>query len=164
MANLPEMTSFYSEALHLTIAVPVGWTGKVLNQFAFRIFGPPEADHDDYRSTMSYELGRTSLTGEEGLKELIAQSLDDLKEDMNEFKVVKEERFLASGRAPAFARWYEWRDEGTNLHFSQLQAFILGPQSSMYLINAATLKPLEEKYLPIFQAILKSSRITAPAL
>lgn len=159
MAKLPEMTSYYNENLHMTITVPVGWTGKILNPHAFRIFGPPEANFDDYRSTMSYELGNTSLVGKEGLADIARQSLDDLETDMNEFKVIREEHLLVSGRAPAFARWYEWRDEETNLHFSQIQAFIMAPQARLYLINAATLKPLEDRYIPIFNAILKSTQI-----
>lgn len=157
MAQLPNMTSYFSEQTMISILVPEGWEGQIVNEQQFRLFGPSEPRFNDYQPTMSYLRSQPEGYGMDWFEQLIKESGEELRGSYNELKLKGEERFVPSSLAPTYVRWYEWRDEDTNLRFSQLQALI--SSRDLYVINAATLTPLEDKYMPTFNAILKSTRI-----
>ena len=89
---------------------------------------------------------------------MIADTGKNIALDYNEYQIIDEEWFEVSGRK-SFLRHYEWRDEDTQLQLLQLQSMIYASPSRFYLVNAAVLKPLMDTYLPIFDTILKSTRI-----
>lgn len=162
MTQLPKMVSYYNSQTRISILVPENWTGQVISQAQFRIFGLPEPGFEDYfdeyRSTMSYTLATPTNTEGDWFSRLVEESNQEMAKDYNEYRLVKEEYCEIANRR-AYLKYYQWREESTGLQLSQLQSLIRATPFSFYLINAATLKPIEEKYQPIFDAILQSTRI-----
>jgi hypothetical protein len=163
MAELPPMVTYLNEEIGISISVPENWSGEIISELQFRIFGEPETGFEDYfdeyRSTMSYRLGEPDNNNPGWFETLIEESLEEMAQDYNEFQLISQENSPIADH-PAYVRHYEWTEENTGLRLSQLQSLIKLNDSSFYLINAATLKPLAEKYLPIFNAILQSTKIT----
>lgn len=160
MPHLPQMTSYFNKETLVSIMVPEGWTGEIVNDQQFRLFGHPEPEYNDYRPTISYLRGDNEVSGLEWFENLIEESGESLRTGYNEFVLICEERFMLNHFAHAYVRWFEWRDEDSNLQFHQLQALIRS--ELLYLINAATLKQLRDKHIPIFNSIVRSTRIIAP--
>ena len=163
MAELPPMVTYSNEEIGISISVPENWSGEIISESQLRIFGQPETGFeeyfDEYRSTMSYTLAEPDNNNPGWFETLIKESLEEMAEDYNEFQLISEEPFQIADQ-PAYMRHYEWMEKNTGLRLSQLQSLIKLDDSAFYLINAATLKPLAEKYLPIFNAILQSTQIT----
>jgi hypothetical protein len=162
MTKLPEMVSYFNEQIGISILLPEQWTVQVIEPSQFRIFGLPEPgfeEHfEEYRSTMSYRLAEPENNASGWFESLITQSGREMVRDYNKYQLIGEEHCKISAQ-PAYVRRYEWTEENTGLRVSQLQSLIYNNSSSFYLINAATLNPLEDKYMPIFNAILQSTRI-----
>ena len=162
MSALPQMVSYYNEQTQISIVVPKEWTGKVIDKSQFRIFGLPESGFEDYfdeyRPSMSYTIAEPESMESDWFEKVIADTGKNIALDYNEYQIIDEEWFEVSGRK-SFLRHYEWRDEDTQLQLLQLQSMIYASPSRFYLVNAAVLKPLMDKYLPIFDTILKSTRI-----
>lgn len=166
MSKLPEMTAYYNEAMDITLAVPVGWTGKVLSPQAFRIFSQPEPKFDDYRGTLSVEKVDVTEDAPENieynaqaLESLIAQAEDDLKRNMENYQSLREQRYTSQNNLPGYAHWFSWQDPESGKTFSQIQAFLLTAGGDLYIFNAATLKSLESRYMPVFDHIIQSAQI-----
>jgi hypothetical protein len=167
MSKLPEMTTYNNQTMGLTLAVPVGWTGKVLGPQAFRIFGPPEAKHNNYRATLSVEKldltedsdDKEAVYGEKAMADLIIQARDDLKSEMQNFELLREERISRVDGLPAYAHWFGWRDPESGMSYAQIQALVLTAEGSLYIFNAAGLRSLESYHTPIFEHIIRSARI-----
>ncbi len=162
MSALPQMVSYYNEQTRISIVVPKEWTGEVIDKSQFRLFGLTESGFEDYfdeyRPTMSYTIAEPESMEPDWFDKMIAETGKNMALDYNEYQLIDEEWFEVSGRK-SFLRHYEWRDEDTQLQLLQLQSMIYASPSRFYLVNAAVLKPLMDKYLPIFDTILKSTRI-----
>ncbi|NET16455.1 MAG: hypothetical protein F6K08_28360 [Okeania sp. SIO1H6] len=162
MTQLPEMVSYFNEQIGISILLPEQWNVQVIEQFQFRIFGLPEPgfeEHfEEYRSTMSYLLTEPENHASGWFEGLITESSQEMLQDYNEYQLISEAHCKISTQT-AYVRNYEWTEENTGLQILQLQSLIYNNSSSFYLINAAILKPLEDKYMPIFNAILESTRI-----
>jgi hypothetical protein len=160
--TLPSMVSYTNEETNITIVVPQEWTLETINPSQFRIFGLPESGFEkyfsEYRSTMSYMLAQSNSTDLDWFKTLIQQSNQEMEQEYNQYKLVNQKHCQISDQ-PAYIKHYEWTEESTDLRLSQLQALIYRDYTSFYLVNAATLKSLEDKYIPIFDAILQSTQI-----
>jgi len=89
----------------------------------------------------------------------IAEATETLPAENNEYEQLSEDRFTLSSGGMVHARWFAWRDEDTDLRFVQLQAMILTPAGGLIVANGAMLKPIEETYRPIFEEILRSTRL-----
>jgi hypothetical protein len=167
MTKLPEMTAYSNQAMGITLAVPVSWTGKVLAPLAFRIFSPPQPKYNNYRATLSVEKidlkeaadEKRAEFGKEALEELIAQAQADLKSEMHNFQSQREERYTSSDGLPAYSNWFHWLDPETGTTYSQIQALLLTSQGDLFIFNAAALKPLESGYLPVFNHMILSAHI-----
>jgi hypothetical protein len=168
MSKLPEMTAYYNNAMDITLAVPVGWTGKVLAPQAFRIYGPPEPKFNNQRATLSVEKvdlredadeAKTEY-GSAAMDELVTQAQADLKGELHEFLSLREERHTTAAGLLAYSRWFHWTDPDAGTVHAQIQAFLLTPAGDLYIFNAATLKALESQYTPIFEHIIRSAKIT----
>jgi hypothetical protein len=168
MPKLPEMTAYYNQAMDLTLEVPVGWTGKVLAPLSFRIFSQPEPEFDNYRATLSVEKvnlnedsdGKDTSFGSDVLDGLIAQAQADLKRDMAGFQSQREKKYTSQDGLPAYSLWFTWHDPATGQVHSQIQAFVLTANGYLYLFNAATLKPLESRHIPIFDHVIQTAHIS----
>lgn len=159
MTPLPAMVSYFNKDLGVSLRVPETWDGEEISAQQFRMFAPPEPQFDNYRSTLSYQRGVPEPNASGWFETLIAQSAIEMQNNYAEFELLTEERFMLSSFAPVYTRHYEWHSPETGLHFSQLQALINLDDAWVFLINAATLKSLESQYTPIFDAILKSTRL-----
>ncbi|MBS3029023.1 MAG: hypothetical protein HCA25_18635 [Dolichospermum sp. DET50] len=160
--TLANMDSYCSEEIGISISLPKYWHPEVINQWQFRIFGLPEPGFEEYfeeyRSTMSYLLTEPESNSGNWFEILITDSGNKMQEDYNEYQLISEEYCQIAGNR-AYIRHYEWTETTTSLRLSQLQSLIYNDSSSFYLINAATLKPLADKYMPIFREILHSTQI-----
>ena len=157
------MTSFFHEGLLISIRAPLGWSlEEVEGQPMVRLFGKPQAAFDDYRPTMSYLKGQPEGFGEMWLDEFAARALANLNATYAEFDLLTEERYMLSSMARVVSRTFSWHHLESGMRFHQMQAFVLASPFVMYLVNGATLSPLAGEYLPIFDAILKSTRIMRP--
>lgn len=162
MKEQSKMVSYVSKEIGISILLPQEWITQVVSQGQVRFFGLQESGFEqyfeEYRSTMSYLLAEPEDKTTDWFESLIANSASQMKHDYNEYKLIFEEYHEISG-CNAYIRQYEWLDKYTNLQFSQLQSLIHKDSNSFYLVNAGTLKPLENKYMPIFKSILHSTRI-----
>jgi hypothetical protein len=107
---------------------------------------------------MSYTIAEPERLESDWFDEMVVQTGKNMSIEYNEYQIIDEEWFEVSGRK-SFLRHYEWRDEDTQLQLSQLQSMIYASPSRFYLVNAAVLKPIVDNYLPIFDTILRSTRI-----
>jgi hypothetical protein len=162
MNTLPNMISYYNEQIRISINVPEEWTGQIISNSQFRLFGLPEVGFEkyfeEYRPTMSYMLAVPENNKFNWFESLIIDSSQEMVRDYNEYQLINEEWCEISDQK-AYFRHYEWREETTQLQFSQLQSIIYASPNSFYLVNASVLKPIASQYIPIFDAILKSTRI-----
>jgi len=166
--QLPEMTAYYNQDVGITLAVPVGWSGKVLSPLALRIFSLPEPKYNQYRATLSVEkvnlaedasAGAPAQYGEAAMRELIEQARADLGSEMPGLRTLREERLARADGLLAYAHWFNWLDREAGHAYSQIQTLLLAAGGSLYIFNAATLKPLERKYLPVFEHIIRTAKI-----
>ncbi len=157
MPDAPKTASYFNSETSVSILMPEGWTGEIVNDQQFRLFGQPEPAFNDYRPTISYLRGDDEVSDLESFETLIKESGESLRTGYNEFVLICEERFMLSQFAHVYMRRFEWRDEESDLEFHQLQALIRSGQ--LYLVNAATLKPLRDKHVSILSSIIRSTRI-----
>jgi len=156
---LPPMVSYFHEGLGLSLQVPESWHGQLMEGAHFRILGPEQANFASYRPTMDIRAGVPDGQGDEWLKGMFAQAGEKMAASYPEFHLDREERFLLSSQEPVYVRHYRWRDQNSGLQFVQLQALMLQDAETLFLINAATLRPLEAEHMPIFETILHSFRL-----
>ncbi|TVR91438.1 MAG: hypothetical protein EA428_05805 [Spirochaetaceae bacterium] len=154
-------TSFAHEGALISALVPDGWEAVEPAPQQVRFFGPVQTEYDDYRPTFSISLGRPDGFGEEWFDEFADDSLGQLQSEYEGFVLRSTERLSLSSLVEVNAVWYEWEPE-PNLAFAQLQALAPVDRFRMYLINAATLRPLADIHLPIFDQILRSLRMLPP--
>ncbi|MFT6289563.1 MAG: hypothetical protein ACJAR2_000148 [Ilumatobacter sp.] len=149
--------SYFNPTTRLSILAPDGWGGSDLDD-GFRLWGPPETD-DDYRSSLSFREGSPAgyPGGVEGLELLAEVTLSEMSEQYAGFALGAEDRFWLSSGVPVYVRRYEWEQSDPQRRFAQIQAFI--DAESLIRVNMATLAQLSGQYLPVFETILRSTRI-----
>lgn len=157
-----DFASFSHAGVRVSALVPETWEASEISANAIRFFGPAHADRDAYRPTFSITLGEPDGFGEEWFREFTEASVENLRRECNGFALRSTERFTLSSLVDVHAVWYTWESE-SGLAFAQLQALGLMDRYHMYLINAATLLPLADLHLPVFDGVLRSLRML-PAL
>lgn len=162
MTTLPKMMSYYHKYLNLSLRVPETWYGEMIHETMLHMFSPAEPKYGNYRSTISFQMGQPEEADEVWLAHVFQQHGERMQNTYHRFQLVHEENFVLSSLAPVYWRHYRWQDTETGLAFAQLQALILYNQQTLYIINSATLQPVEKKHLPIQQAIIRSTRIIPP--
>ncbi|MFO8042540.1 MAG: hypothetical protein R6U25_04990 [Alkalispirochaeta sp.] len=153
-----ELVSFAHEGVRISALIPPTWAASEVSQRHVRFFAPARPEHDDYRSTFSITLGEPEGFGTEWFQEFCDASVAALSQERPDFALQSTERFTLSSFVDVHAAWYTCGSEG-GLEFAQLQALGLMDRYHLYLINAATLLPLAEEYLPVFADILRSLRM-----
>jgi hypothetical protein len=149
---------YRNDKVGVVVQKPNDWKAEPVNDYQFRLFSPPSAAHQSYRSTISYQLGEPERGDEQWFKQLIFNSALQMPEEYPFYKLLGQDNFQLQGR-PAYIRRYEWQDSDTGFHFSQFQAFIYWDAENFYLINAATIKPLYATHMSALDSIFKSTRI-----
>lgn len=161
--ELPAMASLTLIDLKLSIRAPAdGWRGDPIDEHSFRLFGPEQPALDGYSPTMSFRLGEPEGFGDDWFDGFMVDAVREMESGYTNFWLNRQERYELSSMVSVHAVWFEWIDEQSGLHFVQLQAYIPSGRFEMYVVNAATLKPIEPEFVPIFDSILRSVRILRP--
>lgn len=159
-------TSYFNQKLSVSVVVPEDWTGRQISDTKFRLLGAPEsgleAYFDEYRVSMSYELLQSPNTFGEWFQELIASNNSTMANSYNEYTLLSES-FYELDTHPVYRKVYTWLEEETGLRLYQIQAFIYAGSGALYLINAAVVEMFSDRYLPVFESVLDSTRIIPPA-
>lgn len=158
MADGKGFASFAHKDLLVSLLVPEGWTATEPADYHVRFFGPEQPEYKDYQPTWSIALHQPDGFGEEWFSNYCEQSLQRLQDNYQGFQLNSTKGFMISSLAEVFAIWYQWEHE-PGLAFTQLQALIPLDRYRFYLVNAATLVPLADTYLPVFDTMLKSLRV-----
>ncbi|MEY4204978.1 MAG: hypothetical protein RL013_2682 [Bacteroidota bacterium] len=158
-----KMTSYFNPGLAISVMVPEDWTISQVSETKFRLFGLPESGleeyFDEYRATMSYEIIASPIGQlSEWFNDMISGNNSLMSREYYQYSLISEQ-YYESGTHPAYRKVYTWTDEETDLRLYQLQAFIYGGQNTLYLINAAVVDTFKDRYLPVFESILESTRI-----
>jgi hypothetical protein len=155
-----QFASLTSADLLLSLRAPVGWDIDILDELKFRMLGPLDAP-SDYRPTVSFQLGEPESPGRDWFDAFGPAAQAQLRETRTSFELVRTETYTLSSLAPVYAIWYRWHSpEG--YAFSQVQAFIWGGSSRMYVVNGATLQHLEARDFATYDAMLHSIRLLPP--
>jgi hypothetical protein len=161
--NARESTiSIAHEGTRISALIPATWEAVEVAENHLRLYSPPDPAYPDHRSTFSISLGEPDGFGPEGFEEFCDASLATLTEKLPAFELRSRERFTLSSLVDVHAVWYSCGSEteaGPGPAFAQLQALGLADRYNLYLINAATLLPLADTYLPVFEEILRSLRM-----
>jgi hypothetical protein len=155
------LASFAHAQLLVSVLVPDDWALQEVAANQVRFFAPEEPDLDDYQPTLSITMGEPDGTGPAWFDGFCEAALQRLRSAATGFELLRTERTELSSLVPMHAIWYRWASD-VGLDFSQVQAYIPVDASRMYLINAATQRPLEARDLPVFDEILASIRILPP--
>lgn len=162
MEKLPKMISYYNAELRVSVLVPDDWTGSQVSPTMFRLFGVPEsgleAYFEEYRVSMSFELKELTQTQENWFEALVQQNNTEMGKTYNAYQLL-DESFFELGPNRVYQKHYSWVEENTGLTLFQLQALIHAGLNDLYIVNAAVVKGLESKYMPVFDAVLESVRI-----
>jgi len=158
MNRSDNLASFAHEGVRISALVPESWGVTELARNHIRFFAPAHQDYQEYQSTFSISLGEPDGFSPDGFGDFCDNSLAHLKEELLGFELRKVERFTLSSFVDIHAVWYNYHPE-PELAFAQLQVLGLLDRYNLYLINAATLLPLADIYLPDFEAILRSLRV-----
>lgn len=156
-----EKVSYFNYETLISVLVPKGWEGELVNERQFRLYAPPIASLDDYRSTISYRRTEMDQPGTDYFVAIAKKYAENHKQGLEQFKHIDEEVFtLSSVDSPTIVRTFSWVDESdTGLDFTQFQAFILYRPMTIFIVNGATRTPIADDYLPQLKDILYSTRI-----
>lgn len=152
------MASFAHDTLLVSLIVPDDWDVEQVAPQQIRFFGPEHQELDGYRPTFSITMGEPEGFGDEWFDAFCEASLQQLRDNYEGFELLRTERTTLSSLAPMNEVWYAWQPED-ELRFAQVQALVPVDAFRMYLINAATMRELEDTYLPVFEQVLHSLRI-----
>lgn len=158
MSGIGNWTSVAHAGTRISALVPTPWEMSEVVDHHVRFFAPPAAQYDNHRSTFSISLGEPEGFGPDGFQEFCDASRARLEASLPDFSLRSVERFTLSSFVDIHAVWYSCGSD-TGHAFAQLQALGLMDRYHLYLINAATLLPLADEYLPIFDTILHSLRM-----
>lgn len=155
------LSSFAHEGTLVSALIPDGWEAFEQAPQHIRLFGPAHPEHDDYTPTLSITLARPEGFGEEWFDSFCKQSLERLRLSNEGFVLRSAQRLSLSSMVEVHVVKYEGQSE-EGLAFSQLQAMAPVDRYRLYLIHAATLLPLAQLHMPIFDQILGSLRMLNP--
>ena len=153
---LPLMVPYVHEGLGFSIQVPESWHGQLFENARIRLLGPEALDFAAYRPTMDIQAGVPLGQDALWVSTFFEESGARMALTYPHFRLDREEHFpLGSGQL-MHVRYYRWRNPQIEFELVQLQALLLQDAETLFLINAATLQPLETAHMPIFDAVLRS--------
>lgn len=153
------LVSFWHAATRLSLMVPVGWEQVDIGPVAIRFYAHPSEANQNYRSSISFTLHEPEGSGSDWLTQFAAAAGERLAATSPGYELVDEERYTSSSFADTHVRTYRWHDETSGFDFVQVQALILADPSAIYLVDAATVAPIADRYVPLFHAVIASTRI-----
>lgn len=150
--------SFAHEGLLISLLIPEEWEAEEISNEYIRFYAEASKDFDDYRPTMSIRRGEPAGEGDRWFEDFSAKSLEKLEDSYRCFKHLYSDRFSLSSFSDLHLAAFEWEPE-EGPAFSQIQVLIYHTRYNFYLINAATIKPLADTYIPLFEQVIRSIRI-----
>ena len=153
--------SYAHEVTQMSVIIPENWEAREEEEQQVRFFGPPHPEHDDYRPTFSVSLGKPGGFGDEWMEGFLEKTRENMASSYRDFSIIAVDRFPLSSLAEAHVIRFRWEPE-PGLAFTQIQALILVDMFRMYLVNGATLEPLADTWIPVFDGMLKSLRVLGP--
>ena len=152
MTALPHMVSYLDKEFSISLEVPDGWGKATTADFPLVFLAPLE---DNYRSNLGFSKTAVDLPTPQQFEQEIAKVKAQQLVDYPQFQEIEERKFWVDNR-PAYWQQYEWQDKG--YHFVQILAILVISPTLVYEVNGSTLKPVAERYLPIFSHMINSIR------
>jgi hypothetical protein len=156
-AALPPMSSYFNQELQLSLEAPSNWVAGSTGEFQLMLMAPPEKE---YRANLGFNVRALDPASQAELDKIIRESQKKQADTLADYRLNRDATFMLDNR-PTYMRFYEWKDPGLGLHFSQLQALVLVSEDTVYTIDGSSLKELEDKYLPILEHMVSSIRFIA---
>ena len=149
------MISYFDEQFSISLLMPEAWQVTSSETFPFLIFAPKV---DDYHTNLGFRRveGLETLNAA-SFQQIIDNTQYDFRSDYARFVLLGEQKQQIDG-CPAYVSQYEWQDEPSQRHFSQLVALIAVDPNTLVEIHGATLKHLEGEYIPLLVEIVESIR------
>lgn len=146
----------------ISLRYPGEWTAELLSENAVRLYSPPSEEHNEYRATLSCSAVGNTGYGLENFERFVEYCGAALAHDGDQIHIVREERRTLPSLEWCHIRWYHRYSEEADLAFTQFQAVVSTGTDGVLLVNAATLRDLEEARLPVLEEILDSLRLVTP--
>jgi len=156
MPELPEMYRYFDKDLQLTIKIPQGWHPAVNEAFKLIIFAPLQ---DNYQANLGLNLNQLEPATLPSLKELFEQAQQQQKRHKY-YQLTRFEPLQIDG-CDGFLQGYDWLDESSQLHFSQLQVAVLlnPPDPSILSISGSSLMLYKTEYLDVLEKMINSIQL-----
>ncbi|MCT7983110.1 hypothetical protein NG796_07375 [Laspinema sp. A4] len=149
--------SYFNPRLGVSILIPASWSVQELQENQFQAIAPAVPELDGYHPRISCTRTIPTDKTPAGLEEAIRKSEATHRLLYSDYEILKQEQF-SLGPHLAYLRQMQWSYEGTDIDLVNVQGLIWTP-SSAYVFKAETLKQYEPRDVPIFEAIVKSTRI-----
>lgn len=148
---------YFNPGLGVSILIPASWSVQELQENQFQAIAPAVPEFDGYHPRISCSRTIPTDPTPAGLEEAIRKSEATHRLLYSDYEILKQERF-SLGPHPAYLRQMQWTYEGTDIYLVNVQGLIW-TSSSAYAFKAETLKQYESRDVPIFEAIVKSTRL-----
>lgn len=143
--------------LRLSAWLPEGWMPLEEKPEVLRFYGSAVAGESGYQPTFSITLAEPDdYSSSDWMQQLIEERVAQLQESAN-YRLLEERSLQLPDQMPAQLISYRWQPDDDH-YFQLLQVFIQSGYRDFYLINAATLEPLAEEHLPLFDKMLENLR------
>jgi hypothetical protein len=138
--------------LGISLLVPLGWNIDG-DENRIRLYGP---EANGRRPSFTLLQGEPESDGEEWFTVFREQAVHRIALTAPGYEQLSVDRFVLSSFVDVTVLHYR-RDEGEPV--SQLQAYLWASSTRMLVADAATARALENRDLPVFDAILRSLRL-----
>lgn len=144
----------HSDELKITVEVPDGWQTTSNEDFQLLVLAPSEAD---YRANIGFDLTKLESNKLAEITQMLEQSRQEQEANYAEFEQTGLKEINLNGHR-GYLRYYNWFYEESNLHFSQIQAFVFVAPNVPIVLGASgsCLQQYAQKYLPILEDIIVS--------
>jgi len=147
-----KMVNYFDENLSISLSVPPKWTVGENDDFELHLTAPQEmAYHSNLGFSRVLGVGPLDATS---FEQIIENTLADQQRDFEKFKLLDEQRVMVDG-FPTYIERYEWEN---GRFFSQILALIAVGPNALLEIHGATLKAMEDAYIPLFIEMVESIR------
>ena len=148
--------SYTNSIVGVALSHPTHWQVQQLSPFQFVLSGP--AERGGYRPQLSYLRMEPDGEGEEWFAETIRSSEAQQRAVYPDYRLIRSKEITLAG-AHAFWRECEWRYENTDVYSVNLQVLIWPDAESLFVLKAATLKPLAARDMPILERMIRSTQL-----
>jgi hypothetical protein len=150
-------TNLTNGDLLLSLRVPTGWGTRAPDEFHFSLFND-RADEGGYRANVNFLLGEPEQPGRDWFDAFRAAAPGHLAATISGYELLGVDAFELS--SPGIVQQVCFRQSAEGAPpTSHIQAYLWAGSFTMYVIDAATLRPHEGRDLPVFAEIINSIRL-----